>query len=38
MDRIMARTAYETEYVVVEHQWKEKPFVLPGFDSQFNGM
>jgi len=38
MDRIIAPTAYVTEEDPVGHQWKEKPLIIPRFDSQFKGM
>jgi len=34
----MAPTAYVEEDGLVEHQWKEKPLVLPRLDPQCRGM
>jgi len=32
MDRLMAPAVYVAEDGLVEHQWEEKPFVLPRLD------
>jgi len=34
----MASNTYVVEDGLVGHQWKEKPLVLPRFDSQLKGM
>jgi len=38
MDRPMAPVVYVAKNGLVEHQWEEKPLVLPGLDPQCRGM